>query len=138
MSQLDHLGCIEACVRDTHPGKIRVDNRGKIQIEKTLNQEDRKRKARGLQTIKDIFNSVGAKDIIEGSLGIGLHLMGGCPLGENPQEGVINHQFQTFIDEKIYICDASVFPSAPGINPSLTIMALSLMGSEQMKRDMPL
>jgi len=34
-------------------------------------------------------------------------------------------------DKNIYCADSSIFPNAPGINPSLTIMALSKMAIEK-------
>jgi choline dehydrogenase-like flavoprotein len=35
----------------------------------------------------------------------------------------------------IYTADSSVFPNAPGINPSFTIMALSCMAGDRILRD---
>jgi choline dehydrogenase-like flavoprotein len=37
--------------------------------------------------------------------------------------------------KNVYAADSSIFPNAPGINPSLTIMALSLKGAEQILQD---
>ena len=37
--------------------------------------------------------------------------------------------------DNIYAADSSVFPNAPGINPSFTIMALSSMAGDRILRD---
>ena len=55
----------------------------------------------------------------------GLHLMGGCAIGNDERTSVVNEAFQVHGMNNLYIADSSVFPDAPGINPSLTIMALS-------------
>ncbi len=53
------------------------------------------------------------------------HLMGGVPFGRNDQEGVIDLDFQVFNYPGLYVVDGSVMPANPGVNPSLTITALS-------------
>jgi cholesterol oxidase len=53
------------------------------------------------------------------------HIMGGCPIGRTPEEGVIDLDFQVFNYPGLYVIDGSVMPANPGINPSLTITALA-------------
>jgi len=53
------------------------------------------------------------------------HIMGGCPIGRNPEEGVIDLDFQVFNYPGLYVVDGSVMPANPGSNPSLTITALA-------------
>jgi choline dehydrogenase-like flavoprotein len=133
MRSQNHFACIEVAVRDTNPGRIFLNNRGNIQIEKTLNEEDRKRKNLGLRAMNNVFKSTGAKNIFSGSLAIGLHLMGGCKIGKSSDSSLVNPDFELHGSKNIFIADSSIFPNAPGINPSLTIMALSLMASERIK-----
>jgi len=125
MEKYTHMGCIEVAIRDTTPGNIRVSNKGKVIVNKDLGVEDQMRKKNGLQMIFDIMNDQGVEKIIPGDMGIGLHLMGGLSLGENPKTSVVNEKFQLHSDSRIYCADSSVFPNAPGINPSLSIMALT-------------
>jgi choline dehydrogenase-like flavoprotein len=61
-----------------------------------------------------------------GKLTIGLHLIGGMALGHSPESAVVDEGFRVFGEPDIYAADSSIFPSAPGLNPSLTILALSL------------
>lgn len=130
MRQYTHMACIEAAIRDTNPGEISLTSSGRVRVIKELNDEDLKRKNLGLKAIDKIFESTGAKEIIRGDLGIGLHLMGGCGAGIDPNKSVVTDQFTLHDHEHIHCADSSVFPNAPGINPSLTIMAMSQMASD--------
>jgi choline dehydrogenase-like flavoprotein len=58
-------------------------------------------------------------------MSFGLHLMGGCTMGIDPKTSVVSPEFNVHGMKNLYICDSSIFPNAPGINPSLTIMALA-------------
>ncbi len=126
MRNIRHLACIEVCVRDTNPGRVRATRRGGLVVDKTLNEEDRRRRDRGRDAIRNIFYAAGAKEIIEGSVAIGLHLMGGCNMGNDVAHSVVDPEFRVHGARNIFAADSSVFPDAPGINPSFTIMALSL------------
>ncbi|HRJ76071.1 MAG TPA: GMC family oxidoreductase, partial [Anaerolineales bacterium] len=53
------------------------------------------------------------------------HILGGAPMGQNADEGVIDENFQIHNYEGLYIIDGSVMPANPGVNPSLTITALA-------------
>ena len=56
-------------------------------------------------------------------------------LGTDPKRSVVSPEFRLHGYKNIYAADSSVFPNAPGINPSLTIMALSLKAAEQFLAD---
>ena len=53
------------------------------------------------------------------------HIMGGCPIGAGPEEGVVDMNFEVFGHPGLYVVDGSILPANPGINPSLTITALA-------------
>lgn len=135
MRNMSHLACIEVAIRDTNPGRITVNKNGRAIIKKFLNKEDQRRWDKGLHTIKNIFNSTGAQKIIPGNIPIGLHLMGGCSIGVDSNKSVVSPDFKMYENDKIFIADSSLFPNAPGINPSFTIMALSLKASESIEKD---
>jgi choline dehydrogenase-like flavoprotein len=99
-----------------------------------MNAEDRKRWNAGLDAINNIFSATGAIGIIPGTIPIGLHLMGGCCMGVNPDFSVVSPDFSLHEDENVFIADSSIFPNAPGINPSFTIMALSLVAAEKIDK----
>lgn len=53
------------------------------------------------------------------------HIMGGCLMGRNEEEGVVDLDCQAFNYPGLYVVDGSIIPANPGINPSLTITALA-------------
>jgi choline dehydrogenase-like flavoprotein len=125
MKELTRMSCIEVAIRDTHPGSIKKLSKTRASIDKTLDKDDAQKQKDGLSTINQIFQSAGAREIITGRFGIGLHLMGGCRVGTHSRDSVFNADFALWDYPEIHCSDSSIFPSAPGINPSLTIMALS-------------
>jgi cholesterol oxidase len=53
------------------------------------------------------------------------HILGGCVMGRDRDEGVIDRDNGVFGYENMYICDGSMISANPGVNPSLTITALA-------------
>lgn len=53
------------------------------------------------------------------------HIMGGCPMGRSEADGVVDHACRVFRYRNMYACDGSVLSANLGVNPSLTITALS-------------
>lgn len=53
------------------------------------------------------------------------HCLGGVPMGQNASEGVVNHKGEVFNYKNLYVADGSIVSSNLGVNPSLTITALS-------------
>jgi choline dehydrogenase-like flavoprotein len=130
MHKMNQMACIEVAIRDTNPGRISIKNNGRPVIHKTMNKEDYRRWDDGTKAIYNIFNSTGAKEIIPGNFPIGLHMMGGCGLGVDSKKAVVSPEFKMYENENIFMADSSIFPNAPGINPSLTIMALSIKAAD--------
>lgn len=133
MKKITNMACIEVAVRDQLPGTISLNRSGKVTIKKELVGEDLKSKNKGLEAIHAVFQSTGAYQIINGEIGIGLHLMGGCNMGVDAKKSVTSPDFSLHGHKNIFCADSSIFPNAPGINPSLTIMALSKMAVEKVK-----
>lgn len=60
------------------------------------------------------------------------HILGGCCMGESPEKGVVNFKGEVFGYPNLYVADGSVVPANLGVNPSLTITALSEYIMDQM------
>jgi cholesterol oxidase len=68
------------------------------------------------------------------------HPLGGCGMGENASTGVVNHKCQVFskgesVHPGLYVCDGSVIPRSIGVNPLLTITALTERAMIHFARD---
>jgi cholesterol oxidase len=53
------------------------------------------------------------------------HILGGCPIGADGEQGVVDLNHQVFNYPGLYVADASVIPANLGVNPSLTITAMA-------------
>lgn len=53
------------------------------------------------------------------------HILGGCPMGDSPEDAVIDKHNRVFGYEGLYVVDGSMIPANLGVNPSLTITALA-------------
>ena len=56
---------------------------------------------------------------------ITVHPLGGCPMGRDETEGVVDSYGKVFKFDRLYVADGSVMPGPVGPNPSLTIAALA-------------
>jgi choline dehydrogenase-like flavoprotein len=54
------------------------------------------------------------------------HLMGTCRMGLDPDTSVVDRDGRSWDIPNLWVCDGSLFPTAGGVNPSLTIQALAL------------
>jgi cholesterol oxidase len=53
------------------------------------------------------------------------HILGGACMGDSAETGVIDKYNRVFGYENMYVCDGSMISANIGVNPSLTIMALT-------------
>ena len=130
MKKYRFFASMEVAVRDEPLGRVSLTSSGKLKINKSPTAQDRSRISAGRNTIRELFEAAGARQVIECDQGFGLHLMGGCAMGQDPASSVVDPEFRVHGHPNLVVADSSVFPSAPGINPSFTIMALSHKASE--------
>lgn len=130
MKQYRNMACIEVAVRDQDAGRIQLNNSDRLVIDKPLSDGDRQRADNGNRLVQQMFRDLGANEVMTSPMQIGLHLMGGCAIGEAQTTSVVNEDFQVHGLPNLYIADSSIFPNAPGINPSLSIMAISHRASQ--------
>lgn len=61
------------------------------------------------------------------------HILGGAVMGKDRDEGVIDKDNRVFGYENMYVCDGSMISANIGVNPSLTITALSERAMSKIK-----
>jgi len=54
------------------------------------------------------------------------HPLGTCRMGSDPEHSVVGHTGETWDVENLFICDGSIVPTSLGVNPQMTIFALSM------------
>lgn len=53
------------------------------------------------------------------------HILGGAVMGEDRSKGVIDKNNRVFGYQNMFVCDGSMISANPGVNPSLTITAIT-------------
>jgi choline dehydrogenase-like flavoprotein len=103
-------------VADDDTGSVSADGR----VSKTWTGRDLERREQGNRTAERILERAGCDpgDIHHGKVTLG-HPCGTVRVGK-----LLDANLETPI-EKLYCCDTSVLPEAPGIPPALTIVVLA-------------
>ena len=57
------------------------------------------------------------------------HPAGGCRMGRDPKASVVAADHRVHGHKNLFVCDSSVFPTGPSVDPSYTIMAFSYIAS---------
>jgi cholesterol oxidase len=66
---------------------------------------------------------------------ITVHPLGGCPMSEDPADGVVDAHGRVHGHPGLHVSDGAIVPTALGVNPSETIAALAERNVEQLVRD---
>ncbi len=61
------------------------------------------------------------------------HPAGGARMGRDPKRSVVGMDHRVHGTDNLYVADPSVFPTAPSVDPSLTIMAYSCIAAEKVR-----
>ncbi len=61
------------------------------------------------------------------------HQMGSCRMGTDAKTSVTNENNQVHDIKGLFVCDSSIFPSASGVNPMVSIMGLAHRTSQYLK-----
>ncbi|MBU6365464.1 MAG: GMC family oxidoreductase [Gemmatimonadetes bacterium] len=162
MARLDQLGVLVALVRDgadrAHSsGRVRVDRRGQVRIDYRLAPEDQRRMRDALVQSAKIHFAAGATQVstlhtrplvartpaeaeafAAGDLGpnrmalFSAHVNGTCRMGTAPGTAGATPEGERFGVRGLHVADGSLLPTALGVNPQETIMAVASVLAERM------
>ena len=60
------------------------------------------------------------------------HDVGGCRMSDDPAAGVVDRDLRVHDTPGLYVFSGAVFPSCPGINPTLTLWALCSLAADRL------
>ncbi|KAJ5925342.1 hypothetical protein N7454_007981 [Penicillium verhagenii] len=73
---------------------------------------------------------------VEKAMFASAHQMGTCRMGKSAKTSVVDSNCQVWGTDGLYVVDASVFPSASGVNPMVTNMAIADWASQNLAQAM--
>jgi hypothetical protein len=152
LRNLRYLAGCGSMIRDVSCGEVVRKKNGKADIRYFVEDVDRKKFTRGMELSAKMFFAAGAKSVMPLVAGARFyrslnhtldvvrqttnasdlslyasHPMGTCRMHPDPGVGVVRPADGMCHDvENLHITDASVFPSAMGANPQMTIMGNAL------------
>lgn len=62
----------------------------------------------------------------------GFHLLSSCRIGATPADSACGPHAETWEVRNLVVCDGSAFPTASGVNPNMSIQALSYLNAERL------
>jgi choline dehydrogenase-like flavoprotein len=161
MRQLRHTVAFIVLVRDgsgseASMGSVRLDARGRVRIRHRMTAADRENLRRGIEASARLHLAAGARDVISLHTPIvratteselhairsasvapnrvalfSAHVNGTCRLGADPANSGCTPTGERHGVRGLYVMDGSLMPTAPGVNPQWTIMALASLLSER-------
>jgi gluconate 2-dehydrogenase alpha chain len=84
---------------------------------------------------EEILKVMGATNTWRGDrfTGVGSsHDFGGARMGEDPEKSVVNSELEVHDTPGLYVYSGATFPTCPGINPTLSLLALVYRAAERL------
>lgn len=155
MERYPYLATFGLMIQDTSRGEVRPGIGGAPLILYNLNRYDLERMQRGLAILCEVFQAAGARRVLPLVAGhdevntrqdlenlrtaklragdfevTAYHPLGTCRMGVDPALSCVGPDHQAHDVRGLYVCDGSAVPSSLGVNPQLTIMAMSVRASD--------
>jgi len=126
LAQASNTIALDAEEKDSHALPV-------AHVQFTFHDNDRQLIQHATMQMSRILEAAGGREIWTAERTA--HLLGGCRMGGNPDDSVVNSDCRTHDVKNLFICDGSVFPSSTAVNPSLTIQAIAARAADRI-RDM--
>jgi glycine/D-amino acid oxidase-like deaminating enzyme len=159
IEQYDRFASFGFMIEDRSRGRVRVGPGGRPLITYLVGDEDVGLLKRGLEALSRVFFAAGARTVFPFVAGFdelrsdadlerllrarlrardfdlsAFHPLGTARMGVSPTTSVVGQDLEAHDVRGLYVCDGSVVPSALGVNPQVTIMALATHGADRIAR----
>lgn len=150
MAAYDRLSSFGFVVEDTGRGSVRPGPGGRPLIRYDVHDNDLARLRRGIDIIARVYQAAGIETIYTGVHGhkvvngpedlsrlrrarltardfelSAYHPLGTARMGADRRSSLVGPDLQAHDLPGLYVCDGSVLPTSPAVNPQLTIMAVA-------------
>jgi choline dehydrogenase-like flavoprotein len=163
VQRLMHSSLIGVLPRDRYTGRVRLNRSGGPVVDYQVSEYDQRHIRRGVIAAAEVMAAAGAREVFlsqnrfaawrpehelledwinridrigfgsNRALYVSFHQMGTCRMGADPRSSVVGATGETHAVRDLYVADASLFPSASGVNPMLTVAALAHYVAQHLK-----
>lgn len=151
LERFNHYAMAGILVRDGNNGRVSLTPTGRANVTYKFAQKDLKTIAKGVEVLSKMWFKLNAKRVIVShrkktilyreeeipevcdlivrdpdNLLLGsAHPQSGNTIGNKPEDSVVDSDCRVHGFKNLFVCDASVFPTALGANPQVTVMAVA-------------
>jgi choline dehydrogenase-like flavoprotein len=150
---LEHYARLSVCavmLHDRSGGSVEIDPNGRAVVNYHLNDEDREAVSEGMRRLADIYLAAGAQRVVlpftelasvaqrgdyrpiderplrpNDPMVLSFHPQGSLRMGLDRKRSVVNAFGEAHEVPGLFVADASVFPTAIGVPPQLSVMAFA-------------
>lgn len=89
---------------------------------------------RGGGELENHLGRIASRGVVKNDFGVfTAHQMSSCRLGGDPTRAPVNPDGETYDVKNLFVADGSALPSAPGVNPMITIMTVAHRTAQAIK-----
>jgi choline dehydrogenase-like flavoprotein len=148
-------------VRDRNLGRVSLTSTGRASVHYEPGEKELKAIAKGVELLAKMWFALGANKIIVPHRGLSsidreeditkikdcitndpknlllgsAHPQSGNKIGENPDDSVVDSDCMVHGFKNLFVCDASVFPTAVGVNPQISVMTVASIIASRIVKD---
>jgi choline dehydrogenase-like flavoprotein len=155
MGEYPRLALAAVMLHDRTAGRVELDSNGRVSIAYHLNDEDRTDLMDGMRRLADIYFAGGAQRVIlpynelleltrrgdyraidehplraNDPLLLSYHPQGTLRMGADKKRSVVNGWGEAHEVKRLFVADASVFPTSIAVPPQLSVMAVAARTAE--------
>lgn len=158
MARFRHFAVLGVLLRDETAGRVTVDGDGRPRVAYTLGAADRSRLREASKRAMEAWFAAGAADCYTGHVRpfraasptdaaaldgwgygpgevgiISYHQMGAARMGGSRERHATNPDGRIWDLDNVYVTDGSLFPTASGVNPQISIYGMALRVAERLR-----